>query len=147
MTEATRVASAMRTLLFQQTNVVISWDDHGWLYVDWIGMQSLSDLKAGSDQLVRLLQSKSADSVLNDNTRADGIASEAAEWLGRDWFPRMRRTGLQRFAWVRSPTGLTDVVAVSGGSRCALALHSDGTVTAWGASDAVVHVPAELRAQ
>jgi hypothetical protein len=103
----------MRTLLFQQTNVVISWDDHGWLYVDWTGMQSLTDLKAGSDQLVRLLQSKGADSVLNDNTHAEGIAAEAAEWLGRDWFPRMRRTGLQRFAWVRSPTGLTDVIIES----------------------------------
>jgi hypothetical protein len=103
----------MRTLLFQQTNVVISWDDRGWLYADWTGPQSLADLKAGSDQMVRLLHSKSADSVLNDNTRAEAIAGEAAEWLGRDWFPRIRRAGLQRFAWVRSPTGLTDGVIES----------------------------------
>jgi hypothetical protein len=100
----------MRTLLFQQANVVVSWDDRGWLYADWIGMQSLSELKEAFEQIIRLLQSKQADSILNDNTHTAGLPGEAADWLGRDCFPRMRRSGLQRFAWVRSPAGTTDVV-------------------------------------
>ena len=100
----------MRSLLYQQTNVVVSWDDRGWLYADWIGMQSLPELKAGSEQIIRLLQSKQANGVLNDNTHTEAMPGEAATWLGTDWFPRMRRAGLQRFAWVRSPAGLTDLI-------------------------------------
>lgn len=98
----------MRTLLFQQSNITIVWDDLGWLYADWIGPQSVAEVKRGCEQILRLLQSRPAHSVLNDHTHAERIASGAPEWIGRDWFPRMRTAGLQRFAWVRSAGGLTD---------------------------------------
>lgn len=95
----------MKTLLYQQTNVAIWWNDHGWLYADWIGVQSANELMEGCERIFRLLQSRQATSLLNDHTRIEGIASSAAEWAGREWLPRMRRAGLQRCAWVRSPSG------------------------------------------
>ncbi|MGV3540952.1 MAG: hypothetical protein ACO1OQ_14145 [Rufibacter sp.] len=42
--------------------------------------------------------------VLNDNTRVEGIWSSAAEWVGTDWFPRLRQAGMEAFAWVYSPS-------------------------------------------
>jgi hypothetical protein len=95
----------MKTLLYQQTNVAIWWDDDGWLYTDWIGVQSSNNLVASCEQLLRLLQSRHASNLLIDHSRIEGVASEAAEWIGREWFPRMRHAGLQRTAWVRSPAG------------------------------------------
>ena len=101
----------MRTLLFQQTNIAISWDDHGWLYADWIGPQSFDEIVEGCEQILRLVHHKPAESVLNDNTHAESIANDAVEWIAREWFPRIRQAGLQRFAWVRGPSGLTDAAA------------------------------------
>ena len=101
----------MRTLLYQQSNVAIWWDDQGWLYVDWVGIQSIDNVKDGCDQILRLLQNRPADSVLNDNTHAEGVWTQAAEWVGSEWVPRMRRAGLQRFAWVRSPDRLNQISA------------------------------------
>ncbi len=88
----------MSTLLYQQANIEIWWDDQAWLYVDWIGMQSVINIHDGCEQLFRLLQIKSANSVLNDNTRLDGIWIGAAEW-GRSLMvsrndPGGRETGL-----------------------------------------------------
>src|SRR5688500_5993243 len=100
-----RAALPMKTLLYQQTNVAIWWDDDGWLYADWIGVQSSNNMVASCEQLLRLLQSRHASNLLIDHTRIEGVASEAAEWVGREWFPRMRHAGLQRTAWVRSPAG------------------------------------------
>jgi hypothetical protein len=37
----------MSTLLYQQANIEIYWDDRSWLYVDWIGMQSVQNFRDG----------------------------------------------------------------------------------------------------
>ena len=92
----------MSTLLYQQANIEIYWDDRSWLYVDWIGMQSVQNFRDGCAQMLQLLQIRNADSVLNDNTRQEGTWIMAAEWAGRVWFPAMIRAGLKRFAWVQS---------------------------------------------
>jgi hypothetical protein len=105
----TDVSSTVLTLLYQQANVEIYWDDREWLYVDWIGLQSVDNIYTGSDQILRLLQLKSAEAVLNDNTHLKGIWIGAAERIGREWFPNMVRAGLKRFAWVQSPSALSHV--------------------------------------
>ena len=105
------LTDCVRTLLYQQTNIEIWWDDQGWLYVDWIGMQTVNNKKNGCAQILRHLQIRTTASVLNDNTRVEGIWIGAAQWVGREWFPQMRRIGLQRFAWVQSPRRLSQVSA------------------------------------
>ena len=99
----------MSTLLYQQANIEISWDDRGWLHVDWVGMQSVANVHDGCEQMLRLLQVKAAELILNDNTRLEGIWIGAAEWVGREWFPMMVRAGLKRFAWVQSASRLSQV--------------------------------------
>jgi hypothetical protein len=101
----------MSTLLYHQANIAISWDDRRWLYVEWIGMQSVDNVHDGCEQMLRLLQVKGGDSVLNDNTRLEGTWIGAAEWVGNEWFPAMIRAGLKRFAWVQSASRFSQVSA------------------------------------
>jgi hypothetical protein len=97
------------TLLYQQANVEIHWDDRGWLYVDWIDLQSGANVCVACEQVLRLLQVKSANSVLNDNTRLKGVWTGAAEWAGSEWLPTMIGAGLKRFAWVEPPSRVIQV--------------------------------------
>lgn len=99
------------TLLFQQANLEIFWDDRGWLYVDWVGMQSMTNLREGCEQMMRFLQLKAVDSVLNDFSRMEGMWIREPEWLAREWFPTMIRAGLKRFACLQPPTGLSQLSA------------------------------------
>ena len=48
--------------------------------------------------------------VLNDNTNITG-ASDAAEWVGGEWFPMMEAAGLTHFAWVFSTVMFNNISA------------------------------------
>ncbi|RYD62623.1 MAG: hypothetical protein EOP84_34415 [Verrucomicrobiaceae bacterium] len=92
----------MATLLYQQSNVEIFWEDRDqWLQVNWTGLQSPVEVQRDCEQLLRLLAAKNANSVLNDTSRVDGIWIGSADW-GADWFHRMRQSGLKYFAAVSS---------------------------------------------
>jgi hypothetical protein len=100
----------VRTLLYQQSNVEIHWDQtNQWLCVTWLGYQSSSDIHRDCEQVLRMLIAKNCDSVLNDNTSAEGIWAGELDWLAKDWFPRMRSSGLRHFAWVHAPARLSEV--------------------------------------
>lgn len=64
--------------------------------------------------MLRLLVRQRCHKVLNDNRSVTNMRSEAAEWVGKDWFPAMMTTDLRYFAWgyplniySRLPTDLT----------------------------------------
>ena len=96
--------TSLRTLLYQQPNLEIQWDEKfQWLYTDWIGYQTVPDIERGCEQILRLIAAKSCDSILNDNRRVEGIWTAAAEWVGKVWFADLRRAGLKNFAWIYSP--------------------------------------------
>jgi hypothetical protein len=100
----------VRTLLYQQPNLEIHWDEKfQWIYADWMGYQTVAEIERGCEQILRLLTSKNCDSVLNDNRRVEGIWSAAAEWVGKVWFADMRRSGLRQFAWIVSPARMSQV--------------------------------------
>ncbi len=80
-----------------------------WLYVDWKGYQSVDMVKAGCEQMLRLLAEHRLSKVLNDNTHVTGIWVGAAAWVASNWFPRMRQAGLRHFAWVLSPAQLSRI--------------------------------------
>ncbi len=50
-----------------------------------------------------------AHRILNDNEHVVGIWSGASEWGAREWFPRLRKAGMRRFAWVDSPTRFSQI--------------------------------------
>ncbi len=92
-------------MLFKEANIEISYTATGqWLYVNWIGFQTVQLVKDGCERMLQLLKEKQCHKVLNDNTNVQGIWSGAAEWVGSDWFPRMHEAGLEKFAWVYSPS-------------------------------------------
>ena len=79
------------------------------LHVDWKGYQSIESAHEGCEHILDAMVHTGADSVLNDNTHVLGTWSAAAEWVAVDWFPRMRQAGLRRFAWVYSPSKLSQL--------------------------------------
>jgi hypothetical protein len=85
----------------------------GWLYANWKGYQSVDMVKAGCEEMLRLLTQLRLTKVLNDNTHVTGIWVGAAAWVAGDWFPRMRQAGMRHFAWVQSPTRLSYISATT----------------------------------
>jgi hypothetical protein len=83
--------------------------DEAWLYVDWTGYQTSASVMRGCNHMVDWLVHYQTDAVLNDNTCVLGIWSGAAEWGATDWFPRMKAAGMKHFAWVSSPSRLSQV--------------------------------------
>jgi|GEM_PF-581279 len=98
------------TELYRESFIVVSLDrDGSMLYADWLGYQSVDSIRQGCEKILELMLKHRAYEVLNDNTRVLGIWRFAAEWMASDWFPRMNQAGLHAFAWVYSPTKLSQV--------------------------------------
>ena len=98
----------MEHLLFAEKNIQIFYDDQEeWLYVNWVGFQTVTSVMAGCEKMLEYLKAYKCSKVLNDNSLVDGIWSGAARWGADSWFPRMREAGLEWFAWVYSPSVLS----------------------------------------
>jgi hypothetical protein len=90
--------------LYESDTVCIYYDFvDDWLYVDWIGEQTLETIKTGCEKLLSFLVLEHSHKLLNDNTRVKNIWSDAAEWIADDFTPRAAAAGLEYCAWVYSP--------------------------------------------
>lgn len=93
------------TILFQDTSITIAFDEVlCCIHANWTGYQTLCSVQEGCERILEGMTQHDCDKVLNDNTNVQGIWSSAAEWVGTDWFPRMRQAGMKAFAWVYSPS-------------------------------------------
>jgi hypothetical protein len=94
----------MATLkLYEDPGIIIARDqEHGWLYVDWIGEHGHDSILAGCRRMFDLLVHEKCNKVLNDNRHGEGVWTDTSEWLGTVWFPMMATGGLEYFAWVYS---------------------------------------------
>jgi hypothetical protein len=79
------------------------------LYVDWKGYQSEDSVKQGCREILASMVRHNCYLVLNDNTRVRGIWTFAAQWVGAEWFPKMKSAGMKKFAWIYSPAKLSQV--------------------------------------
>jgi CheY-like chemotaxis protein len=96
--------------LFHESSIDIACDpEKRQLYADWKGYQSVESIRHGSERMLELMVQHKAYDVLNDNTNVLGIWRGASEWLAEEWFPRMRAAGMKRFAWINSPSRLSQV--------------------------------------
>ncbi|HEX8438488.1 hypothetical protein [Archangium sp.] len=101
-----------RRLLYTSENLDIHHEEpDGWLYADWKGYQSVDMVKSGCEEMLRHLKALRLSKVLNDNTHVSGIWVGAAYWVATHWFPRMQEAGLRHFAWVQSPSRLSQISA------------------------------------
>ncbi|SEU34615.1 hypothetical protein [Stigmatella erecta] len=88
-------------------------DSERWLYADWKGYLSVDMVKGGCEEMLRYLTRLKLAKVLNDNSHMTGAWIGAADWLAKEWFPRMRQAGLRHFAWVPSPYPLSRLAALT----------------------------------
>lgn len=82
-----------------------------WIYADWKGYQSDASAKEDCELILAALTRFNASSMFNDNRQVVGIWTGFADWIARDWFPRMRAAGMRKFALVYSPTRLSQISA------------------------------------
>lgn len=98
------------TELYRESFLTISHDSEAAvLHADWKGYQSVDSIKQGCEGMLELMVRHQAFRILNDNTHVVGIWRFAAEWMAGDWFPRMKQAGMEQFAWIYSPTKLSQV--------------------------------------
>lgn len=98
------------TLFFTDEFITIGVDTaNQWLYANWIGYQTEGTVMAGCEKMLEALQQFGLVKVLNDNSHVLGIWTPAAHWVGTNWFPRMEAAGLKYFAWIYSPSRLSQV--------------------------------------
>ncbi|HJV85947.1 MAG TPA: hypothetical protein VJ698_10765 [Noviherbaspirillum sp.] len=91
--------------LYSHSSIDIAVDrDTLILHVNWKGYQSMNTGTSGCERILELMTRHKAYKILNDNSNVRGLWMEVAEWAAKDWFPRMKRAGMQQFAWVYSPT-------------------------------------------
>lgn len=97
---------------YADSNITITADTKNqWLYVDWKGFQDKESVKHGCLKMLDMLKAAGVSKVLNDNTNVLGTWSDAAEWVGKEWFPMMETAGLKYFAWIYSPSTFSQLSA------------------------------------
>ncbi|MBC3541902.1 hypothetical protein ACFSC6_09360 [Rufibacter sediminis] len=92
-------------IIYQDTYISILYQaEQQYIHADWTGFQTKQSVQEGCERILDAMGEFDCYKVLNDNTHVEGIWSSAAEWVGSDWFPRMRQAGMVAFAWVYSPS-------------------------------------------
>lgn len=81
------------------------------LHACWKGYQSMNTGILGCAHLLEMMVANKAFRILNDNTEVRGLWMGAAEWAAREWFPRLKDLGMERFAWVYSPAKFSQISA------------------------------------
>lgn len=92
-----------REKLYSSKSLDIEFDSQGqFLYANRKGFRNVESIKDDGEKLLRFLAAKKVSSIPNDNRLVSRPWQGAAEWVAKDWFPRMFAAGMKRFAWVQS---------------------------------------------
>ncbi len=74
-----------------------------YLFVNWIGIQSLETMVMGSNHILALLRERPCRGLLNSNRELIGPWDMAVSYLAHRWAPAANALGLRYFAHVLSP--------------------------------------------
>jgi len=77
-------------------------EHHAWIFVDWKGRQTEQSIKKGCEKLLETSEIFHCSKILSDNTHTSGVWTTASAWVGNNWFPRIKKSGVKFFAWVYS---------------------------------------------
>jgi hypothetical protein len=98
--------------LYRDSSIEIFLDpDTHILHACWKGYQSMNTGTHGCAHVLDMMVAHKAYRILHDNSEVRGLWMGAAEWAAREWFPRMREQGMQRFAWIYSPAKFSQISA------------------------------------
>ena len=89
-------------LLYEDQFQIYFDEEENWLYVNWMDYQTVDSVKRGCEHMLQLMMKYETSRILNDNSKVLGTWDGAAHWGATDWFPRMKQSGLKKFAWVQS---------------------------------------------
>lgn len=97
---------------YEERDITVYWDpDNNWIYADWRNIPSTGTVKEGCAAILKLLQSKRASNMVNNNANVTGPWSGASQWVAKVWFPQMIEAGLKKFAWIQSPHSILSQIS------------------------------------
>ncbi len=79
------------------------------IYLDWNGYLNVDLVKAGSEELLKLIKQHRVNKVLVDNRKVSGPWQAANEWYQTDWNPRAAKEGLTDMAVIMSENIFTQL--------------------------------------
>ena len=88
-------------IYFQESFVIISWDEDTWaVVIEWLGQARSEKLKTGLDTGLKLLAEKKAEKWLADTKKLGVFGKADEDWANHNWLPRALAAGLKKMAFV-----------------------------------------------
>jgi hypothetical protein len=96
----------MRLHLLKKTpHIAIYYDtQNDWLFLDWIGELTLTDVQNTCLEVSRCFLHRAYPRVLNSNLQVTNVSWSAVGWLTLDFMPQLAPAGVERIAWICSPS-------------------------------------------
>lgn len=76
---------------------------NAYLYVNWIGIQTIETMMMGANQLLAMLRRQPCPDILNSHQELIGPWDDGALFLGSQWAPQAQVLGVLHFAQVLAP--------------------------------------------
>jgi len=80
-----------------------------FVFIDWQGFVTVDLVKAGSEELLKILKQESFQKILVNNQSLQGPWHKANEWYENDWNPRAIQAGMTHMAVIVSPNIFTQL--------------------------------------
>ena len=77
--------------------------NNAFIYVNWIGIQTLETVVMGSNHILALLRYQPCTGILNSNKELIGPWEHSINWLTYKWVPEIKNLGVRYFAHVMGP--------------------------------------------
>jgi hypothetical protein len=78
--------------------------DNDWVFIDWEGDLTLYSVQHTCLEIARCFLDNSYPRVLNSNAQVTSVSWEVSKWLGSEFLPALRLTGVEQIAWVAPAT-------------------------------------------
>ncbi|QNF33619.1 hypothetical protein HUW51_13145 [Adhaeribacter swui] len=76
---------------------------NSFIYVNWIGIQSLETIMLGANQILSILRQNPCPAILNSNKELIGPWDDGALFMGGKWVLEANMLGVVHFAHVLAP--------------------------------------------
>lgn len=90
--------------LYDTPPLSIAYDaEHAWLYVEWKGAHNAQSAVTGGELVLRYLQQRPCQKMLNDNSQVTSDWEGGARWVGGSYYLLLAQQGMRFVAWVAPP--------------------------------------------
>lgn len=108
----------------------IQWDpEHRVVYAEWKAFANSSEFRASTTKILDAIRTRSADSLVSDNRRLEGVADQDQLWLRDTWIPLAVAAGVKRIAVVLPHHGLGKIASEEILGRIEMAAFATRTFT------------------